>query len=465
MALNVALIDKSEITKKMISHCLHYYAAQVQRFENLEDMQSRFHRTKPDIVFIDWDLKKDEKPLALSLGGEDPSTPFIVLHRDTPSEDLNKMHNRIKKPIDANRLREMVVKLVPKTNELKIHKFLKYPTKESYFAGNGGDSAVDNGEEAFDLPDAESGDPMNFSAKPAEVRAKSTANQVDPPSQLKGDSAVDKGEETFDLPDAESGDPMDFSAKPAEVRAKSTANQVDPSPAQPKGKNPALSVKQDNTAFNLPDIEDDQQEYRIEKTGQTALPESEEKAALSGELKTDTATEKRAEKEMRPQPPTPEEPQPESREDEAPRFLDKEGIDLDENTANDFAPAALSNRAVDMDGTQNRELLLKVLEDYKDTLEFENIIEKVLKEYGEKMVRRIVERDGQDTIHKAFTAYRDTPKFQTDLKGFFKDWLENSPDMRKHIESAFAGFMEKSLPLLAREIIEREIQKLLKEDA
>ena len=33
MALKIALIDKNEIMQKMLSHCLHYFGADVHRFD------------------------------------------------------------------------------------------------------------------------------------------------------------------------------------------------------------------------------------------------------------------------------------------------------------------------------------------------------------------------------------------------------------------------------------------------
>ena len=131
MGLNVALIDKSEITQKMISHSLHYYSAKIHRFENLEDLLAQSSQIKPDVAFIDWDLKKGKESIALEAQNKINDFPLIILYRNSSDPQLEKAKNRIKKPIDANALRKMVVHIVPKAARFKIDQFLVYPNKKS----------------------------------------------------------------------------------------------------------------------------------------------------------------------------------------------------------------------------------------------------------------------------------------------------------------------------------------------
>ena len=131
MGLNVALIDKSEITQKMISHSLHYYSAKIHRFENLEDLLAQSSKIKPDVAFIDWDLKKGKESIALEAQNKINDFPLIVLYRNSSDPQLEKAKNRIKKPIDANALRKMVIHMVPKAGRFKIDQFLVYPNKKS----------------------------------------------------------------------------------------------------------------------------------------------------------------------------------------------------------------------------------------------------------------------------------------------------------------------------------------------
>ena len=131
MGLQVALIDKSEIVKKILSHSLHYFGANVHRFETLEDFPSE---ADFDLVFIDWDIKIGECPLALMARAQIPKTPIVILHQNSGDSQLKQFPN-VKKPMDANLIRELTAQLVPKVNQLKIHKFLKYPTAAANFEG------------------------------------------------------------------------------------------------------------------------------------------------------------------------------------------------------------------------------------------------------------------------------------------------------------------------------------------
>ena len=403
MALNVVLIDKSEITKKMISHCLHYYAAQVHRFENLEEMQSRFHQEQPDVVFVDWDLKQGQQPLAFSMKKQSAS-PLIVLHRGAPSESLNQMEHRLQKPIDANRLREMVVKLVPRTSQLKIHKFLKYPKKQPSFTEDTG--------------------------KP---RAESTQWESD---------------EMMDLPNQE-GVPMELINPSLEDAVSNASSPKEDSPVQ-------KAPEAGEGGYTLPNV-DKMEGYEIEKSSVSAMLSSKTREVSA------VAQQKPVDEEK---PSLHSAPPAKGQEPTQPKIFIKEDIDLDEDTANDFAPAALSNQATAdvADTEQNREMILKILNEYKDTLEFESLMEKALRNYGDKMVKQIVAQDSRTIIQKAFSDYTGTPQFKTDMGGFLAAYLEKNETVKKQIEKTLVSFVRTQLPVLAKEIIETEIKKLLDEE-
>ena len=140
MSLNVVLIDKSEVIKKMLSHCLHYYSAEIHRVENLEDLKNH----QPDLIFIDWDLKQGEEPLAVSAGKNIKQTPYIVIYRNEEDAKIKSIKNKIKKPLDANLLREMVANLVPKIGQSTIHNFLKFPNHSDSQTDSDADPQVQN---------------------------------------------------------------------------------------------------------------------------------------------------------------------------------------------------------------------------------------------------------------------------------------------------------------------------------
>ncbi|MGI9548962.1 MAG: hypothetical protein ACR2M7_03145 [Bdellovibrionales bacterium] len=140
MSLNVVLIDKSEVIKKMLSHCLHYYSAEIHRVENLEDLKNH----QPDLIFIDWDLKQGEEPLAVSAGKNIKQIPYIVIYRNEEDAEIKSIKNKIKKPLDANLLREMVANLVPKIGQSTIHNFLKFPNHSDSQADSDADPQTDS---------------------------------------------------------------------------------------------------------------------------------------------------------------------------------------------------------------------------------------------------------------------------------------------------------------------------------
>ena len=131
MSLNIALIDKSEVIKKMIAHSLHYYSAEVHRFETLDDFQLKKNHIKPDVLIIDWELKKgDSEPLAVSAKKDISDIPIIAIYRDEQDKDVKQFPHTVKKPIDPSLLRKVVSGIVHKAKDSKIHEFLKYPENE-----------------------------------------------------------------------------------------------------------------------------------------------------------------------------------------------------------------------------------------------------------------------------------------------------------------------------------------------
>ncbi|MCY4512093.1 MAG: hypothetical protein OXB86_00220, partial [Bdellovibrionales bacterium] len=248
-----------------------------------------------------------------------------------------------------------------------------------------------------------------------------------------------ESDEMMDLPDQE-GVPMELMDSSLKD-AISNASPVSETAASA----PELSS---NNEYTLPEI-DKSEGYEIEKPSVFARP--------AGKAEEDSSA-------MQQKPVDSEKPS--SQESPVPKIFIKEDIDLDEDTANDFAPAALSSKAsADVaDTEQNREMILKILHEYKDTLEFESLMEKALKNYGDKMVKQIVAQDSQNIIQKAFASYKDTPQFKTDMGDFLKEYLEKNGDIKKQMEKTLMSFIQTQLPVLAKELIETEIKKLLNEE-
>ena len=142
MSLHVALIDKSEIVQKMLSHCLYYFSAEVLRFDSWEDSKSHFADSKPDIIFVDWEIKKGEESVVYSVIEEMKPTPVVLLYRSSYGPQINaipsdKLSHKFIKPLDLKAIREGFIELVPQVKESKIHPFLKFPKSKAVDQSSG----------------------------------------------------------------------------------------------------------------------------------------------------------------------------------------------------------------------------------------------------------------------------------------------------------------------------------------
>ena len=132
MSIHIALIDQSEIVQKMLSHCLYYFSAEVLRFDSLKDSQSHFADKKPDIVFVDWEMKRDNEAVIYSTIQDMKPTPVVLTYRLSykPQIDaipVNQVPYRVRKPLEPKVVRDILTKLVPQAKESKIHPFLVFP--------------------------------------------------------------------------------------------------------------------------------------------------------------------------------------------------------------------------------------------------------------------------------------------------------------------------------------------------
>ncbi|MDE0091665.1 MAG: hypothetical protein OXN83_00065 [Oligoflexia bacterium] len=135
MSLHVALIDKSEIIYKMLSHCLYYYTVKVHRFNSLEEYLVHLKDEKPKLVFIDWEVKQGDQPLIYIAKEHFHPIPCVLLYRKTVEGELGNISEtqvpyRIKKPINPKEIRDICMKLIPELKDSALHSFLKFPKSE-----------------------------------------------------------------------------------------------------------------------------------------------------------------------------------------------------------------------------------------------------------------------------------------------------------------------------------------------
>ncbi len=374
MSLNVALIDNSEIIKKMLSHCLYHYAAEVHRFETLEDLKSQSKHLKPDIIFIDWDLKKGDEPIAISAKKEITDTPLVVIYRNGSDEKINSIVNRIKKPLDANLLRKMVVDLIPKIGRSSIHNFLKFPNQQTL---------------------------------------ESTSTQGTYESNKK---SSEKTITHFDEVPNEKDTPMDLSSK---------------------------------MSFDLPEQVD---EDLIVKGGedQTTFKPTKPNSLEKTHKKEDSQTKNKS-------------------------SFNKDNFKLDENTLNDFAPMAVKSSVEEQTrpnykSTRNKEdfevkdeMILKTLEEYKNTLGFEKLMEKSLKDYAKNASQKILAKDQGEILKKSLSEFKKEDDFKQLILQTLSEYIKDNSEFRSIFEKELQQFIIKELPRLSKEIIEKEIKKILEE--
>ena len=131
--------------------------------------------------------------------------------------------------------------------------------------------------------------------------------------------------------------------------------------------------------------------------------------------------------------------------------MDKDNINIDENTQNDLAPMAIKSSVSQRDDSEppsNIELsekdILRVLNKYKDTLEFQEIVENVLSEYAKTTVTNILQENKvTDLLKQPLTEFKESQKF------------------KELVEQQIIGYVQKHLPLLIKDIVEQEIKKII----
>ena len=131
--IQVALFDKSPIIKKMLSHCLHYFAADIHSFLTLEefliDLQKRSRNVEDfNAIFVDWEISQGNEPLIYHLQKQFNNTTLILLYRsDFDSEIPKSIPYRIKKPINPKEVRDLFTQVVPALKKSNIHSSLEFP--------------------------------------------------------------------------------------------------------------------------------------------------------------------------------------------------------------------------------------------------------------------------------------------------------------------------------------------------
>ena len=408
MGIQVTLLDKSSIVQKMLTHCLYYFAAEVQRFENFEDSKEHIADKRSDIVFVDWNLKQGTNPVIHTVVKEVTDIPVVLLYRSMDDMEIkalppNYVAHKIKKPLDPKAFRDTFTQLVPKARDSILHRFLKFPKTSPAPQETTPETTQDMSNTLFSATEKKT-PPLS-------------ANRIAFPK--KDPTATDESLEIETI-------------VPIELQKKTQEPSVTSQQAS-SVKSPSLKVKpplQQTVALKdstqkTDSMKDLSQNISLTAMKKTALKKEEQSQPLSPPVSSTTR-----------------------------HPIKKEDIDIDENTQNDLAPMAIKSSPSIQENfidQQNFELseknILKVLNKYKDTLEFQNSIEKFLSGYAKETALKVLKEDKitKDTLQQSLENFKNSQKF------------------KQLIEEQIGEYVKRHLPLIIKDIVKQKIDKIIGE--
>lgn len=140
MALRVLLADESSTIKKVMQLALQDYGVEVRSVPVGIDVLMVTQDFKPDIIFVDVLLSKKsgyEVSAELKTNTHSHNIPVVLMwssfmELDQPKFDESGANAKLEKPFDAETLRNLVQKLVLKTQSQAISSFLQFPNMPDF---------------------------------------------------------------------------------------------------------------------------------------------------------------------------------------------------------------------------------------------------------------------------------------------------------------------------------------------
>ena len=463
LAIHIALIDKSEIIHKMLLHCLYYYTVQVHRFNSLEEYIALFKDKQPRLIFIDWELKQDDKPLIYTAKEQFQSIPLVLLYRrDLEGELLNLPTDqvyRIKKPLNPKEVRDICAELIPELKKSTLHSFLKFPKSEE-----------EKKQEQSKPPPPQP--KQTQPEEPAEDKTKSfigsliekTKRFIPAKEEIETvEEFPEKENEASLTPKQPVGQGFQTSSGLTSVaRPQSSENQdLSAQSASPPKKRPAKDLSE--PAKTVDTTLTDQTPPAVRKTADTTL--TDQTRPTTGQITDTTLTDQT--------PPITRKTAGQSLDPLAEqlkkagsvtkggssktsskviktkaKIINKDNINIDEDTQNDLAPMAIKSSS-SLDKKPDRQSLtkqdlLQVFDKYKDSLEFQKLMEKILSEHIQSAVAGILKGDSvKSALQKPLADFKEGVQF------------------KQLVEKEISHYMQKQLPLIIRSVVEDEIKKII----
>ncbi len=135
MGLEIVLYSSSPVVQKIFSHVLYHYGPKVHRVDEATKLIKKIEHKRPDIIFIERsnEASKD-KALNAQIKKKEgfDKIPIVLLSRDkleTKEWPAGLAQGFLKKPIEASQLREIINRFVPKTKVNILGRYLIFPTK------------------------------------------------------------------------------------------------------------------------------------------------------------------------------------------------------------------------------------------------------------------------------------------------------------------------------------------------
>ena len=432
LSIHVALIDKSEVICKMISHCLYYHTVQVHRFDSFEDYLANNDK-KPSLIFIDWEIKQGDRPLIFTAIEQVHSVPFVLIYRkDLYNEVLtvpkNQIPHRIRKPLNPKEVRDVCTGLIPELKSSAFHTFLKFPK-----------SAEEKKQEQDKSAPAPTPPKQKDLAKePEDKGADQTKSFIGSLIEKTGLFKMPSSEEI------EAAEESSVSDESADSSLQTKTGLASVSSLSSKNENKTIKQSQPEASSQgayKKTVKTTGSVFADKKTETTKQTLSQNLGSLAKQLKeagsVTQGTSKESSFDLN------------SKIVKKPvKTFNKDDIDIDEDTQNDLAPMAIKSPSSVEKKSESKTLIKqdiqRAFDKYKDSLGFQKMMERTLSEHVQVVVAKVLKGESVNNIlQKSLADFKESDRF------------------KQLVEKEISQYLQKQLPLLIKTITEKEIKKII----
>ncbi len=132
MGIEIILYDPSPVVQKIFFHILYHYSPIVHRIDQTSKLMEKIQYSKPDIIFIDASFSQDNNLINQINEKKEylKKIPIILMANNPLNQEVFQSTTAkefLKKPIEAGKLRELINRFVPKTKSNVLTQHLKFP--------------------------------------------------------------------------------------------------------------------------------------------------------------------------------------------------------------------------------------------------------------------------------------------------------------------------------------------------